>query len=202
MLINPRTAASRDLVVVDIPCRQRFKRNIWWHDVVIKWKHFPRHWPFVRGIHRSLVNSPHKGQWRGALMFSLICAWMNGWVNNRVIGDLRRPLWRHCNGISDNSCGILSQIYAAKWPWQDTWKLTNIDHRDTRHAKYGHNAWVQGFVPSKSNNQCINHNKMQQFIETVFQKQTNNTCSLRWNNIYVCNTCFDFKFVVRDEYIL
>ena len=41
-------------------------------------------------IHRSPVNSSHKGQWRGALMFSLICAWINGWVNNREAGDLRR----------------------------------------------------------------------------------------------------------------
>ena len=57
------------------------------HDDVIKWKHFPRYWPFVRGIHRPPVNSPHKGQWRGALMLSLICAWMNGWVNNREAGD-------------------------------------------------------------------------------------------------------------------
>ena len=32
------------------------------HDDVIKWKHFPRYWPFVRGIHRWPVNSPHKGQ--------------------------------------------------------------------------------------------------------------------------------------------
>ena len=59
------------------------------HDDVIKWKHFPRHWPFVRGIHRSPVNSPHKSQWRGALMFSLICVWINGWINNREAGDLR-----------------------------------------------------------------------------------------------------------------
>ena len=56
----------------------------------MKWKHFPRYWPFVRGIHRWPVNSPHKGQWRGALMFSLICAWANGWVNHRDAGDLRR----------------------------------------------------------------------------------------------------------------
>ena len=35
------------------------------------------------------VNSPHKGQWHGALMFSLICAWINGWVNNRKAGDLK-----------------------------------------------------------------------------------------------------------------
>ena len=60
------------------------------HDDVIKWKHFPRYRPFVRGIHRSPVNSPHKGQWRGALMFSLICVWINGWVNDGEAGDLRR----------------------------------------------------------------------------------------------------------------
>ena len=59
------------------------------HDDVIKWKHFPCYWPFVRGLHRSPVNSPHKGQWRGALMFSLICIWINGWVNNGEAGDLR-----------------------------------------------------------------------------------------------------------------
>ena len=46
--------------------------------------------PFVRWIHRSPVSSPHKGQWRGALIFSLICAWINGWVNNREAGELRR----------------------------------------------------------------------------------------------------------------
>ena len=38
---------------------------------------------------RSPVNSLHKGQWRGALMFSLICARINGSVNNREAGDLR-----------------------------------------------------------------------------------------------------------------
>ena len=46
------------------------------HDDVINWKHFPCYWPLVRGIHR--------------LMFSLICAWINGWVSNRDAGDLRR----------------------------------------------------------------------------------------------------------------
>ena len=79
------------------------------HDDVIKWKHFPRYWPFVRGIHRSPLNSPHKGQWRGALIFSLICVWINGWVNNREAGDLRRyrahfdvtvMVLLHCNDSS------------------------------------------------------------------------------------------------------
>ena len=59
------------------------------HDDVIKWKSFPRYWTFVRGIHRSPVNSPHKGQWRGTLNFSFICSWIKGWVNNGDAGDLR-----------------------------------------------------------------------------------------------------------------
>ena len=59
------------------------------HDDVIKWKYFLRYWPFVWGIHRWPVNSPPKGQWHGALMFSLICARTNEWVNNRDADDFR-----------------------------------------------------------------------------------------------------------------
>ena len=43
----------------------------------------------MRGIHQSLVNSPHKVYWHRALMFSLISVWTNGWVNNRDVGNLR-----------------------------------------------------------------------------------------------------------------
>ena len=68
------------------------------HDDIIKWKHFPRYWPFVRGIHRSPVNSPHKGQWHGALMFIWSSPWINGWVNNCEAGDLRRYR-AHCDVI-------------------------------------------------------------------------------------------------------
>ena len=91
---------------------------MWVHDDVIKWKHFPRNWPFVRGIHRSPVNSPHKGQWRGALMFSLICTRINGWVNNGEAGDLRRylscPLWRHGNGADL----WLGRFDKNSWRWK------------------------------------------------------------------------------------
>ena len=62
----------------------------WWRHQIEK--KIPRYWPFVQGIHRSPMNSSHKGQWRGALVFPVICAWINGWVNNRKAGDLRR----HC----------------------------------------------------------------------------------------------------------
>ena len=86
------SAASSALVTATASITKRIfvLINTSGHDDAIKWKHFPCYWPFVQGIHQSPVNSPHKGQWRGALMFSLICAWINGWVNNRETGGLRR----------------------------------------------------------------------------------------------------------------
>ena len=63
------TLCEADLICI----RDANMANTVAHADVIKWKHFP-----------------HKGQWRGALMFSLIFAWINGWVNNREAGDWRR----------------------------------------------------------------------------------------------------------------
>ena len=45
-----------------------------------------------------LTKGQCKGQWRGPLVFSLICAWINGWVNNREAGDLRHHR-AHCDII-------------------------------------------------------------------------------------------------------
>ena len=82
------------------------------HDDDNKWKHFSRYWPFVRGIHRSPVISSHKGQWRRAGMFSLICVWINGWVNNREAGDLRR--YRAHHDVSVMLCGhSLSTLFGT-----------------------------------------------------------------------------------------
>ena len=101
------------------------------HDDVIKWKHFPHYWPFVRGIHRSPVNSLHKGQWHKALMFSLISAWINDWVNNREPGDLRCH-HVHCDvtvmcmmhttfvpNRNENSYWLLNSIRNARYPARD-----------------------------------------------------------------------------------
>ena len=94
-LVNGGVAVSLNLYIKNVLlftfeiARQCF-RTVSMNDDVIKWKPFPRYWPFVRGIHRSPVNSPHNGQWRRAFMFSLICAWINHWVNNREAGYLRR----------------------------------------------------------------------------------------------------------------
>ena len=65
-----------------------------------EWKYFPRYWPFVRVIQRSPVNSPHKGQWRGALMLSLICALNKRLRKRSWCSWFETPslsLWRHCN---------------------------------------------------------------------------------------------------------
>ena len=85
-------------------------------DDVIKWKHFPRYWPFVKGIRRSSMNSPHKSQWRGASVFSLICAWANDGANNRDDGNLR-PHGAY-NGVT---------LMRHWWITADTiWKMKNL----------------------------------------------------------------------------
>ena len=89
---NPHTTYSRVFFLTKISKYRHdddsvtFKR----HGDVIKWEYCPHYWPFVRIFHRSPMNSLHKGRWRGALLFSLICAWINGWVYNREGGDFRR----------------------------------------------------------------------------------------------------------------
>ena len=75
-------------------------------DDVIKWKHFPRCWPFVRGIHRSPVYSPHKGQWHGALMNKRLSKQSWGWW----FETLSCPLWRHRNDIVPSE-GITESEY-------------------------------------------------------------------------------------------
>ena len=84
------------------------------HDDVIKWKHFPRYWLFLRGIHRSPVNSPYKGQWRGALMFfnlhpnKRLSKHSRGWWFETPLS----PLWRHRN---END--TLEATYFVCTPW-------------------------------------------------------------------------------------
>ena len=106
------------------------------HDDVIKWKHFPRYWPFEREIHRSPVNSPHKGQWRGALMISLICVWINGWVNNREAGDLRRYRAHFdvtvMGSLSDDTSTFVLIMAWCRQAQAITW--TNVGHGPWRYT--------------------------------------------------------------------
>ena len=80
------------------------------HDDVINWQHFPRYWPFVRGIHRSPVNSPHKCQWRGAVMSSLIYAWINSWLTM-----VRLVIW---DAIAPTMTSLLCACLWSNRQWQ------------------------------------------------------------------------------------
>ena len=92
------------------------------HDNVIKWKHFPFNWPFVRGIRRSPVGSPHKGQWSGTLVFSLICAWTNNWVNNRDAGDLRRHRVHYDVNVMESTLEVPQDFVTSRPPF---WVTSN-----------------------------------------------------------------------------
>ena len=97
------------------------------------WKHFKHYWPVVRestntwgrqmetfsallalcvGNSPPPVNFPHKGQWRGTTMFSLICARINlskqswGWWSETP----SRPLWRHRNGLARQTVELRANL--------------------------------------------------------------------------------------------
>ena len=76
------------------------------HDDVIKWKYFRVTGPL----------SPHKGQWRGALMFSLIYAWTNGWVNSRDAGNLRHNSAQYDVSVMWNMVRALLS-FVVVWCW-------------------------------------------------------------------------------------
>ena len=96
-----------------------------YHDDVIKWKHFARNLAFVRGIHRWPVDSSHKGQWRWALMFSLICEWTNGWANNHQdAGYLRRH--RAHYDVTVMMLGMCLRRLATVTPGKDESDMTPV----------------------------------------------------------------------------
>ena len=71
-------------------------KSIWWRHEM---ETFSALRALVRGLHRSPVKYPHKGQWRGGSMLFWSAHWVNGWINNREVGDLRR----HCVHYEDES---------------------------------------------------------------------------------------------------
>ena len=97
------------------------------HDDVIKWKHFPRNWPFVRGIHRSPVNSPHKGQWRVALMFSFAINMMtssNGSifrVTGHLCGEFTGPGEFPTQRPVTRSFDVYFDLCPNKWLSKQSW---------------------------------------------------------------------------------
>ena len=94
-------------------CYTSSKTLSWWRHQM---ETCSAYWPFVRGIHRSLVNSPHKGQRCGALMFSLVCVWLNGGKSIVRLVILRRSC-AHYDVI------VMISIQLNRWQWMvlDFW---------------------------------------------------------------------------------
>ena len=142
-----------------------------WHDDVIKWKLFPRCWPYCgefaghRWIH--LTKDSDAELW----YFLWSARWINGWLNNRETGDLRRhrahydvivmengyslpPIsWQTCVNIA--SCwsllyqvtlmiGCLQQlVYCFKYHSRGTNPLaTKLTHRAGKYLHF-ENFWLQ-----------------------------------------------------------
>ena len=113
MLRGQNNNASLIHIKVKLVCT---KLSWWRHQM----KHFPRYWPFVRGIHRSPADFPCKGQWRGTLMYSLICAWTNSWANNRDAGDFKRHRVH---------CDVIVMECLVMWSFQITYSTWYASHR-------------------------------------------------------------------------
>ena len=73
-------------------CSYDYQALSWRFENITWWRHQMETFSALLALceGKSPVNSPRKGQWRGALMFPLICARINGWANNREAGDLTR----------------------------------------------------------------------------------------------------------------
>ena len=140
------------------------------HDDVIKWKYFSRCWPFVRGM-----SSPHKGQWRGALMFSLICARINGWVNNGEAGDLIRRL-AHCD--------VTIMYYSFAYPYRQVSNIRRtlvgnyiVDHSDVVGAS------PIGAAPTTSSFWTL-HLASKDWPKTTSRRDENHLSFLIWCVLY------------------
>ena len=129
------------------------------YDDVIKWKHFLHYWPSFAG------NLPVTSQWRGALVFSLICA-----LNNRLSKQSwgwwcetpSRSLWSHCNGLW-NIFGT-SHIVGIK----NT--LPNIDiqyDKSCRHPDAGFQIYSNLIIIHMNQYATINSNSLCPFAKVM-----------------------------------
>ena len=152
--------------------------------------------------HRSLVNFPHKGQWRRALLFSLICAWINGLVNNRKAGDLRRHRV-HYEVTVMTQRGYMQFIEGRSlgyYNWSCCWRMDIRGHIPVWHTLgritcskeqlFSWNQYEQYGVLCRNNRIffVINHYSTSSWAVSTMR-------SLQWN---IRPKCAFFKFTVRE----
>ena len=90
-----------------------------------------------------------KGQWRGALMFSLIPVWINGWVNNREAGDLKRD--RAHYDVTLMQCTVYGKFQLASTKFALPIKMlsmmryviNNLANNNTSHCSFSYSIYTQ-----------------------------------------------------------
>ena len=169
---------------------------------------FLRYRPVVRGIHRSPVG-PLKGQWRGALMFSLVCAWTKSWANDRdadatVMGmfcawrsrhfsdfQLRSQnvLWTH-HILSELSKRLISNLFL--WHFKTLKRLT-------RNGAFMCSIYVSCKISRiAAVTHLVTHSMRQNIPHIVCS-----THILIWSNVYIylphvpkCSFMYDFVYPI------
>ena len=121
----------------------------------------------MHGIHRSSVNSPPKGQWHGALMFSLIWAWINRWVKNREAGNLRRHR-AHYDVIVMLDCRNEYSCFKQTSLWITNAILPSISFPDDS-LLWRHNG--RGSVSNHQPHDCL--------LNRLFRRRSKKTSKLR-----------------------
>ena len=122
-------------------------------------------------------NSPHKGQWRGALMLSLICAWINGWVNNGEAGNLKRhrvhydvtvvtqeryPITR--TQLCGSLCVVCTSYFFNNLPYyvSDFTENVPVNKRS---------SWFRWHVANKTDDKALSKTAMVQFSNTYMLQE-------------------------------
>ena len=143
---------------------------------------FPRYWSFVRGIHRSPVDSPHESQWRGALIFFLICAWTKGCANNRDAGD-----WR-CHRGHYNVTVMVNGMISSSIPGATKY---TVKPRISEHARWPDDL-IHICESSRYGNQ---HRKVHlQFVYRPGQQESPVVFQLRYTGKIIC------PFIISTSY--
>ena len=119
-----------------------------------------------RYSHRIMMTSSNRNifhgespahQWRGALMFSMICAWISGWVNNHEADDLRR----HCAHYDVTvmiTVGWDARPYATAYIITNGWERGTTTHKDVMTWRISYNGpFVRGIAGERENVIKRNH---------------------------------------------
>ena len=104
------------------------------HGDVIKWKHFPRYWPFVRGNHRPPVNSPHKGPVTRSFDDLRLNKRLSKQSKSRWFETQACSLWRHNNDLGP------MRSYPLQWSQMSVMAFQTTIHLIVRLTAYAGNS--------------------------------------------------------------